>query len=195
MPSLSDLLSQTWPARAGRSLADAFMLPGDVYAGRIDPLSEKGLGRAADLAGGIMGGSFGAARGATLGSGPVRGTFYDTIKTPINPGISGIESIVSPAVRIGDQVYTGSMHADAFAKAVNAGHPENAAMNSGFLTSSGKFVDREEAARIASAARQTSKKSLSNLGTEDIRDVSPPALVPETGGIGIEIQRLLRGGR
>lgn len=41
---------QMLPQIAG-SAVDAAALPGDVYAGRIDPLSNEGIGRATDLAG------------------------------------------------------------------------------------------------------------------------------------------------
>lgn len=65
MASLWELLGQTWPARLARSAVDAAALPGDVYAGRVDPLSEEGIGKAADLAGMVMGGAYPAApRGA-----------------------------------------------------------------------------------------------------------------------------------
>ena len=58
MASLLELLGQTWPARMAQSAWSAAKLPGDVYAGRTDPLSEEGIGRAADLAGMVMGGTY-----------------------------------------------------------------------------------------------------------------------------------------
>ena len=71
-PGLFDMLGQTWPARMAKSAWEAAKLPGDVYAGRADPLSEEGIGRAADLGGLVMGGTYaGAPRGA-VGAGPVR---------------------------------------------------------------------------------------------------------------------------
>src|SRR5262245_36031161 len=51
MATWGELLGQTWPARLAQSVWSAAKLPGDVYAGRVDPLSEEGIGRAADLAG------------------------------------------------------------------------------------------------------------------------------------------------
>jgi hypothetical protein len=42
---------RAWPAKLVRSAVDAVTLPGDVYAGRVDPLSDEAIGRAADLAG------------------------------------------------------------------------------------------------------------------------------------------------
>lgn len=72
MPSLFELLGQTWPARMAKSAYGAVTLPGDVYAGRVDPLSEEGIGRSADLGGLVMGGTYaGAPRGA-IGAGPTR---------------------------------------------------------------------------------------------------------------------------
>src|SRR5262245_438695 len=70
MASLLDLLAQTWPARLAQSAWSAVKLPGDVYAGRTDPLSEEGIGRAADLAGMVMGGTFATAPRGALGAGP-----------------------------------------------------------------------------------------------------------------------------
>src|SRR5438105_912497 len=51
MAGLLDLLSQTWPARLGRSAGDAAKLPGDVYAGRVTPNDPEYYDRATDLAG------------------------------------------------------------------------------------------------------------------------------------------------
>lgn len=42
---------RAWPAELIRSAVGAAALPGDVYAGRVDPLSDEAIGRAADLAG------------------------------------------------------------------------------------------------------------------------------------------------
>lgn len=44
---------RAWPADLVRTLAGAVALPGDVYAGRADPMSEEGIERAADLAGAV----------------------------------------------------------------------------------------------------------------------------------------------
>lgn len=88
MPSLLDLLGQTWPARMAKSAYGAVTLPGDVYAGRVDPLSDEGIGRAADLAGVTASGTFaGAPRGA-LGAGPTM-----PAKTPVKTVRLPIETI------------------------------------------------------------------------------------------------------
>ena len=47
-----------------KSAAGAAALPGDVYAGRVDPMSQQGIERAADLAGFTTLGSFAASRPA-----------------------------------------------------------------------------------------------------------------------------------
>jgi hypothetical protein len=63
-------LSGTWPAQMAKSAVGAAALPGDVYAGRVDPMSQQGIERAADLAGFVTGGSFAASRPAgSLGMG------------------------------------------------------------------------------------------------------------------------------
>jgi hypothetical protein len=72
MASLLELLGQTWPARLAQSAWSAAKLPGDVYAGRVDPLSDEGIGRAADLGGLVMGGTYAGAPRGVLGSGPTR---------------------------------------------------------------------------------------------------------------------------
>lgn len=56
------------------ALKGAVSLPGDVYAGRTDPMSDEGIGRATDLAGLAMtGGVAGTGPGGVaLGSGPIR---------------------------------------------------------------------------------------------------------------------------
>jgi len=64
--SIWELLGQTWPAKLGKSVLGGMALPGDVYAGRVDPLSEEAIGRATDLAGVAMTGSMPfAAKAAT----------------------------------------------------------------------------------------------------------------------------------
>ena len=59
-----------------QGLLDAAKLPGDVYAGRVDPMSDEGIQRANDLAGFAMTGGIAApakaAGEAALGSGPIR---------------------------------------------------------------------------------------------------------------------------
>ncbi|MEN3234736.1 hypothetical protein PUR29_14135 [Methylobacterium ajmalii] len=72
-------LSRAVGAAAGgmaQGLLNAAKLPGDVYAGQIDPMSDEGIRRAGDLAGFAMTGGIGGAAKqsgeAVLGSGPIR---------------------------------------------------------------------------------------------------------------------------
>jgi GNAT superfamily N-acetyltransferase len=67
---IRDALMQTWPARAAKGVLSGLALPGDVYAGRIDPLSDEGIQRAVDLAGTVTLGGFAAPAQA----GPVLGS-------------------------------------------------------------------------------------------------------------------------
>ncbi len=46
-----EALADTWPARLAQALIGGVTLPGDVYAGRVNPNSDEAVGRAADLAG------------------------------------------------------------------------------------------------------------------------------------------------
>ncbi len=63
---LGSALATTWPAQMAKSAFNAATLPGDVYAGRVDPNSEEALGRSVDLAGlaTLGSGAFPAAKGA-----------------------------------------------------------------------------------------------------------------------------------
>lgn len=65
-------LAQTWPAKAGKAIWDGVTLPGDVWHGNVDPLSDDAIKRATDLAGvNMLGTNFSAPVGA-LGAGPTR---------------------------------------------------------------------------------------------------------------------------
>lgn len=71
---IGNRLLQTWPAEAVRAAYEAVTLPGDVYAGRVDPMSDEGIGRAAELAGLVTLGSAAmpAPRGAVTMGAPRR---------------------------------------------------------------------------------------------------------------------------
>jgi len=71
------LLGQTWPARTAKDAIAALLLPGDVYAGRIDPMSDEGIKKATGLAGLMMGAPLGGAPSGALGSGAVRPAIRD----------------------------------------------------------------------------------------------------------------------
>jgi hypothetical protein len=77
LASVWSKLSQTWPAKLAHGMLQAMQLPGDVYQGKVSMLDEYGrtnpevIGRSADLAGMVMGGSFAAAPAGALGAGPV----------------------------------------------------------------------------------------------------------------------------
>ena len=43
-------LADTWPARLAKSVWGGMTLPGDVYQGKVDPLSDEGIERSFDLA-------------------------------------------------------------------------------------------------------------------------------------------------
>jgi hypothetical protein len=71
MPITADDLLKTFWGGMLRDMWGAAKLPGDVYAGRVDPTSDEGIKKATGLAGMAMMGATAAPRGA-LGSGPVR---------------------------------------------------------------------------------------------------------------------------
>lgn len=64
---LLEKLLQTWPARMAQSAVSAAALPGDVYAGRTNPMSQDAINRAADLGGTVMGSVFGIAPKGSVG--------------------------------------------------------------------------------------------------------------------------------
>ncbi len=68
-PGSVEKLGNTWPGKMAQAAVNAAMLPGDVWHGNIDPMSEEGISRATDLAGLSMSGTLASPRGA-LGAGP-----------------------------------------------------------------------------------------------------------------------------
>lgn len=69
-PETWDKLSQTWPAKMAQSAWNAATLPGDVWNGQVDPMSDESIGRATDLAGLTMSSTLASPRGS-IGVGPV----------------------------------------------------------------------------------------------------------------------------
>lgn len=56
LPDIEDVPHHDWVEGLVKSAIDAFKLPGDVYQGKVDPLSEQGLERSTNLAGFMVGG-------------------------------------------------------------------------------------------------------------------------------------------
>lgn len=73
------------------------------------------------------------------------------------------EKVVAAAVRFGGQVFTGVMHFHAREKAKEEfpdfPHRDGEVQEEGFLTSTGRFVDRDEATDIADKADQLKEGS------------------------------------
>ncbi len=88
-----------YASRIGQGILQALMLPGDVSAGRVDPLSQEGIGRATGLAGMVMGGgSFGGVPRGAIGSAmsdPLYhgspqaglGVLNESTRGPLGPGV------------------------------------------------------------------------------------------------------------
>lgn len=157
------------------TIARAIDFPAASLRGEVDPLSDEGIGRAADAAGTV-----------TLGGGAVpraapRNSLRAGYARPTNPDM---EHVTSAAIYGPDgNIYAGRMHyeigetlppdvADKFWSDYNPARE-------GFLTSTGRFVTREEADDIARASGQiddtlTGQRSLSsedlmahNWGTDE----------------------------
>lgn len=147
-------LQQTWPARAAQGLWDGLMLPGDVAQGNVSMWGADGhtnpqvINRSADLAGAV-----------TLGAGAIPASSND-----LRMGIAGWKSvskepekIASAATKFDGKIYEGQTHADAYQKYKNETKKSDADAGvayggDGFLTNTGRFVDREEAQRIVDKA-------------------------------------------
>jgi hypothetical protein len=61
---IKEAILQSWPAELAKSAYGAVTLPGDVYAGRVNPMSDEAVGRAAELAGLMTLGASGVPAGA-----------------------------------------------------------------------------------------------------------------------------------
>jgi len=48
---IKEAILQSWPAELAKSAYGAATLPGDVYAGKVNPMSDEAVGRAAEFAG------------------------------------------------------------------------------------------------------------------------------------------------
>lgn len=70
---IGHVLAQTWPARMGKGMLSALMLPGDVYQGNVSMYGADGrtnpevINRSADLAGVLAGGAIPAAEKGAAG--------------------------------------------------------------------------------------------------------------------------------
>jgi len=112
MADFIEKLTQTWPAKIGRSFIDALTLPGDVYAGRTPIMGADGhtnpevVNRSADLAGLIMGGTFAGvparAGEAVLGAGPIRMLPADNYLAPLSKYTKRIYRETSPESALSD---------------------------------------------------------------------------------------------
>jgi hypothetical protein len=71
---IKEAILQSWPAELAKSAYGAVTLPGDVYAGKVNPMSDEAVGRSAELAG-LM----------TLGAGAIRSGGPNELRMGIKP--------------------------------------------------------------------------------------------------------------
>lgn len=106
-------------------------------------------------------------------------------KQQIAPRLSARETIVAAAFRYKGKIYQGNVHNIAVQAAADAhgmeigefldklnqesGHSETFQEFNGFLTSSGRYVDREEATKIATRAEQAIDPEEKNLAMERLK--------------------------
>jgi len=141
---------QTWPERMVRSAGEALTLPGDVYAGKINPLSQEGIERATDLAGVMVVGP----RPGTVGSGI-------TAKGP--------ETIKSAAMKYKGEIFENQNHGMAFNDIMDK-YPTEMSwhdIKDGFTTTHGRFISREEAFQLAAQKSQIDPKVMRAYKADD----------------------------
>ena len=150
------------------TIARAVDFPAAALRGEVDPLSDEGLGRAADLAGTV-----------TLGGGAVPRAVS---KGAINSGMARSGPIQTAAIRVGDQVYAGPTHGDIMSKmpadAQKAFWDRYDPKNEGFVTSKGDYVDREQAFQMAykSGQIEDTLTGQPSLSSEDLEFGRRPSL-------------------
>ena len=85
---------------------------------------------------------------------------------------SGKETITASALKYNDEIFVGQTHADAW-NLMTSKYPESVLSNvrgDGFITSTGRFVERAEALEIAENAQQIDKGVHKTLFSENIID-------------------------
>jgi hypothetical protein len=83
---------QTWPVKMAQEAWGAATLPGDVYAGRVDPNSEEALSRTLDLAGMVTLGGYGQVPKGAIGSSFSDPLFHGSPRaglTELTPSVRG----------------------------------------------------------------------------------------------------------
>ncbi|OGY99670.1 MAG: hypothetical protein A3B13_01280 [Candidatus Liptonbacteria bacterium RIFCSPLOWO2_01_FULL_45_15] len=106
--------------------------------------------------------------------------FCYSLEMKENPEHKEIERIQTAALLLGDQMYTGQTHLEALV-ALQKEHPDyntwvgERAPKQGFITSTGRFVDRDEAGKIADNAEQlehlesnSRRRARGDLHSEDL---------------------------
>lgn len=98
------------------------------------------------------------------------------------------EHIVSAATKFDGKIYSGKTHADAFEKyRKETGKTETDAANNyggdGFLTSSGRFVDRQQAQKIADAAEQVPQGERKTFAQNQLNSEAVTSNVKTTEGV------------
>lgn len=173
------------PQMAGAAV-NAAALPGDVYAGRVDPLSDEGIGRATDLAGLVtLGSGVVPAKPNTLRAGAKIGKekpalpmdeasrvarakemgFRPDMPIAYSTAPAG-EKVGAAAVQMLDgTVFTGSpLHVNAIEEAAKVlGLAEDDVWSqiasTGFVTTGGRYIARPEAGWIAERMAQGKVKT------------------------------------
>jgi hypothetical protein len=147
-PSLGDMLASTWPARLAQKLYGAVTLPHDVSTGQVDPFSNEGFSRAMDLTGFLAGGGAPMAEKGALGT---FGGMPETIRSAAIKGANG-------------KIYEAPNHVLALDKAAADGTDfltqSEGGDSGGFVTSQGRYVGRDEAARMTGVPGNRISESL-----------------------------------
>lgn len=199
--SFWDKLGDTWPAQLSKSAWGAVTLPGDVYAGRVDPASDRAIARSFDLAGLLatgapvtaVDGALGAAGGrlARKAALPMdeasRLARAQELGFRTNMPLYGSaapqgEQVAASAVKVGDQMFTGPSHLAALDRAqaqLGVSIEQLPITDSGgFVTTGGRYVSRYEAQDIARATgratQPTAMPGYMGQASEDLLPASFP---------------------
>ena len=96
------------------------------------------------------------------------------MEQPLKEGMEeGQEKIAAAALSYHGEEFTGAIHADAFEALINA-HDDyvEGDVIEGYMTSAGRFVTREEAAKIGKVSGQVDASQVGELRSADLSEAA-----------------------
>ncbi len=83
------------------------------------------------------------------------------------------ETALTPAIRVQGKIFTGSNHLQAEAAAKSGGQPDLTGMEEGFVGPDGRFIGREEAARVSGLPTATEPGKLHSTDLPSVVEIEP----------------------